>query len=157
MTVTPVGRTPDVRNARRLVQIAGFIFYLLAAQALLTAGVGIQVFLSGGSAADLLLPATSAVLAICYAAVGFSVRRYRLWARNFAFAFAAVSLFAFPVGTVLGLLVVLFIDRGNRARLFPASPHAVARRAAKPVAPAVVELEAPVLRFEPDLVAEQAG
>lgn len=156
MTVTPVGRPPDARNARRLVQAAGFIFYLLAAQALVTAGVGIHVFLSGGSAADLLLPATSALLAGCYAAVGFCVRRYRLWARNFAFAFAAISLFAFPVGTVLGLLVVLFIDHANRARLFPVSPRPAARPVS-PMAPAPVEEDAPVLRFEPDLATERAG
>lgn len=155
MTVTPVGRPPDVRNARRLVQAAGLIFYLLAVQAVVTAAVGVHVFLSSGrSASDLLLPATSALLACCYVAVGYSVRRYRLWARNFAFAFAAVSLFAFPVGTVLGILVVLFIDRANRARLFPASPRRAARRAPGIVA---VEDETPVLRFEPDLAAEQAG
>ncbi len=155
MTVAPADRTPDVKNARRLVQAAGFIFYLLAVQALVTAGVGVHVFLSGGSAADLLLPATSVLLAVCYAVVGFSVRRYRLWARNFAFAFAVVSLFAFPVGTVLGLLVVVFIGGANRARLYPASPRGAARRA-WPAAAAPAE-PAPVLRFEPDLVTEPAG
>ena len=37
-----------------MVQIAGFAFYLLSVQALATAGVGIHVFLTGGSASDLL-------------------------------------------------------------------------------------------------------
>lgn len=146
-------RASRVRNATRLVQAAGLIFYLLAVQALLTAGVGLYVYLSGGSSSDLLLPATSAVLAACYAVVGYFLRRYRVWARNFAFAFAAVSLFAFPGGTILGVLVVLCIDRANRGRVFPT------RRRTVPAAASAAEIqeEAVVLRFEPELVAERVG
>jgi len=148
-----VGRASRVRNAARLVQAAGLIFYLLAVQALVTAGVGLHVYFSGGSSPDLLLPATSAVLAGCYAVVGYFLRRYRLWARNFAFAFAAVSLFAFPVGTVLGVLVVLCIDRANRGQVFPT------RRRAAPASFAAAEIqeEAVLLRFEPELAAENVG
>lgn len=141
-----------VRNAIRLVQAAGLIFYLLAMQALLTAGVGLNVYFSGRSSADLWLPATSALLAACYAVVGYFLRRYRVWARNFAFAFALVSLFAFPVGTVLGVLVVLCIGSANRGAVF------LPRRRTPPIAaPAVaIEEEALVLRFEPEL-AERVG
>ncbi len=153
MTLTQAGRASEARNGRRLVQVAGFIFYLLAVQGLVAAGVGAHVFLSGGSGHDLLLPATGGVLAICYAIVGFHLRRYRLWARNFAFAFAAVSLFFFPVGTVLGALIFLCIDRANRARVFQP-------RKSAPAVPAVIpaaDENAPLLRFEPDLPAERAG
>lgn len=148
MAMTQAGRAREVRNARRLVQVAGLIFYLLAAQGLVAAGVGAHVYFSGGRVHDLLLPATGGVLAVCYAIVGFHLRRYRLWARNFAFAFAAVSLFFFPVGTVLGALIVLCIDRANRARVFPPRRRAVPARI--PAAP-FAEETAPVLRFEPDL------
>ena len=119
MTLTRAGRASEVRNARRLVQAAGLIFYLLAVQGLFAAGVGVYVFFQGGTPADLLLPATGGVLAICYAVVGFHLRRYRLWARNFAFAFAAIGLFFFPIGTVLGAGMFFCIDRANRAGLFP--------------------------------------
>jgi hypothetical protein len=142
-------RGSRVRNATRLVQAAGLIFYLLAVQALLTAGVGLYVYFSGRSSSDLLLPAISAVLAACYAVVGYFLRRYRVWARNFAFAFSAVSLFAFPVGTILGVLVVLCIDRANRVRVFPS------RRRLAPAAS--IQEEAVVLRFEPELAAEHVG
>lgn len=139
----------EVRRGRLLLQIAGFIFYLMAVQALMTAGVGLNVYFAGGSSADLLLPAASVLLAGCYVVVGFFLRRCRVWARNFAFAFAAVSLFAFPVGTVLGALVLLFIDGANRARVFPGR--------IQPAPPVAIEEEAPVLRFEPDLATEHAG
>jgi hypothetical protein len=119
MTLHRVGRPGSARSARRLVQVAGFIFYLLAVQALVTAGVGVQVFLSSRSAPDLLLPAASILLAGSYALVGFHLRRYRLWARNFAFAFAAFSLFAFPIGTGLGLVIVACVASANLARVFP--------------------------------------
>ena len=154
MTLTQADRAREFRNARRLVQAAGLIFYLLAVQGLAAAGVGAHVYFSGGSVQDLLLPATGGILAVCYAIVGFYLRRYRLWARNFAFAFAAVSLFFFPVGTVLGALIVLCIDRANRARVFPSR-----RVAPRPAAPelAFEEESAPVLRFEPELSAERAG
>jgi len=132
MTVTRVARPARIRSARRFIQAAGLIFYLLAAQGLLASGVGLYVYLSDGSTSDLLLPTTGALLAFCYAAVGFYLRRYRVWARNFAFAFAAVSLFAFPVGTVLGVLIVLCIDRANRAGIFPARRRAVAALAPAP-------------------------
>ena len=153
MTERGLSRGSEARNARRLVQVAGLIFYLLSAQALLTAGVGLDVYFSGGSSSDLLLPATSALLAACYAVIGFFLRRYRVWARNFAFAFAAVSLFAFPVGTVLGVLVVLCINRANRGRVF------LVKRRAAPLAmgAAGIEENTPVLRFEPELAAERVG
>ncbi len=156
MTVTKAGRPAEVRDARRFVQAGGLIFYLLAAQGLMAFGVGLHVFLAGGSGQDLVLPATGAILAVCYAVVGFFLRRYRLWARNFAFAFAAVSLFAFPVGTVLGSLIVLCMDRANRAGLFPQRRRIPAR----PQASVVSEPELPLLRFDPASIpaaAEQAG
>ena len=154
MTVKQAGRNSEIRSARRLVRIAGFIFYVLAVQGLCTAGVGVYVFLKGGSAHDMILPATGGVLALCYAAAGYFLRRYRLWARNFAFAFAAVGVFFFPIGTVLGSVIVVCIARANRAGLFPS------RRAPVPaLALGEVEVEeaAPFLRLEPDLSAETAG
>ena len=78
------------------------------------------------------------LLAGCYAVVGFFLRRRRVWARNFAFAFAAVSLFAFPVGTALGAFVVLCIDRANRAGVCPGRV-----RIARATLPAAAEDEAP--------------
>lgn len=144
MTLTRVGRPGSARSARRLVQAAGFIFYLLAVQAVATAGVGVQVFLSSRSAPDLLLPGASFLLACSYAFVGYHLRRYRLWARNFAFAFAGIGLFAFPIGTGLGLVIVACVASANRARVFPS----LRRRAAGD--------ESPLLTFEPELAAERA-
>jgi hypothetical protein len=147
MTVTRAGRASELRSARRHVQAAGLIFYLLAAQGLLAAGVGLHVFLSGGSGQDLVLPLSGGLLAVCYVLVGYHLRRCRVWARNFAFAFAAVSLFAVPVGTVLGALVVVCIERANRAGLFPARRRPVP----KPAANLATDEDAPLLRFEPEL------
>jgi hypothetical protein len=145
MTRTGSGETTRIREGKRFAQAAGLIFYILAAQGLLTAGVGVYVYLSGGGVQDLLLPGMGALLAACYANVGFHLRRYRLWARNFAFAFAAISLFALPVGTLLGSLIVLCVDRANRAGVFPL------RRPAPAVPPAAIEENAPLLRLEPGL------
>ena len=142
MTVTQVRRPGASAFARGLTRAVGFAFYLLAVQALLTAAVGISVFLSGRIASDLILPAASIVLAGAYVAVGYHLRRYHLWARNFAFAFASISLIAFPVGTGLGLVIVACLVNANRAGIFPSLRRAVP--------------EEPLLRFEPELVAEQA-
>ena len=149
MTLTRAGRASDVRSARRLVQAAGLILYILAIQGLFTAGVGVYVFFQGGgSARDLVLPMTGAALAVSYAVVGYFLRRYFVWARNFTFVFSAIALFFFPIGTVLGSVMVLGIDRANRAGLFPAHP-------ALPD-PEEADESAPLLRFEPDL-SESAG
>jgi len=148
MTLTRAGRASEVRNARRLVQGAGLTFYLLAVQGLFTAGVGIYVFLQGGNAQDLLLPASGGILAVCYAVVGFHLRRYRLWARNFGFVFGAIGLFFFPIGTVLGAGMFFCIDRANRAGLFPS-------RRAPQAAPEGEEATA-LLRLEAELWAESA-
>jgi hypothetical protein len=141
MTVTQLAPRADARFALALVQIGGFIFYLLALQALLTAAVGVSVFWSTRSAWDLLLPAASVLLAAAYVAVGYSLRRHGLWARNFAFAFATVSLFAFPFGTAVGLAIAGCVASGNRAGLFPSL------RRASPEA-------GPLLRFEPEFAPE---
>jgi hypothetical protein len=146
-------RSRDVGRARRLTQAAGLVFYLLAAQALVTSGVGVHVFLADGYASDLMLPALSLVFAASYAVVGYHLRRFRAWARNFAFVFSAVSLFAFPLGTAIGALVTLLIEPAHRARLFvPAWP-----RRAVPGRPAAVPENMPVLRFDPELVAQLPG
>ena len=142
MTVTRVKR--DLTHvARRLMHAVGFVFYLLAIQALLTAAVGISVFWAARSASDLVLPAISVVLAGTYAAVGYHLRRCRLWARNFAFAFAAISMLAFPIGTGIGLFVLASVAFANRVGVFPKL-----RRPAPD--------ESPLLRFEPELVPERA-
>ena len=153
MKLTIAGEA-TLRKGRRFVQAAGLIFYGLAAQGLLTAAVGWYLFVDAESPGDLLLPATGAILAVCYACVGYQLRRHRLWARNFAFAFAGISLFAFPVGTVLGGVIALCLDRGNRAGVFPR------QRRPMPAVPAVaVEESAPPRHLEPSLAlpGEQAG
>ena len=127
MTLLQVGRPRSSRLARRMVQAAGLVFYLLGVQALMTAGVGASVFLSSRSGPDLVLPVASFVLACAYVLVGYHLRRHRLWARNFAFAFAGITLFAFPLGTGLGLLIVGCLASANRARLFPSLRRARAR------------------------------
>ena len=132
------------RGGRALVQVAGFVFYLLAVQAVMTGAVGVSVFAASHKAHDLALPVVSFLLAASYALVGYHLRRQRLWARNFAFAFAAFSLFAFPVGTGVGLFIVACVAAGNRAGVFPRL-----RRVARD--------EYPLIRFEPELVPEQAG
>ena len=142
MTVTRVRREPT-QVAGRLMQTVGFVFYLLAVQALMTAAVGVSVFWSARTASDLVLPAISLVLAGTYAVVGYHLRRHRLWARNFAFAFAVISLLAFPLGTGIGLFVMAAVAFASRAGIFPRM------RRAEPE-------ESPVLRFEPELVPERA-
>ena len=134
----------SVRWGRRLAQISGFVFYLLAAQALLTAAVGTGVFFSSRSAPDLALPAVSLLLAGAYALVGYHLRRHRLWARNFAFAFSAFSLVAFPVGTGVGLFIAACVALANRAGAFPGIRREVRE-------------EYPLISFEPELVPERAG
>ena len=148
MTLTRAGRASDVRSARRLVQLAGLIFYVLTIQALVTAGVGVYVYLQGGDARDLVLPAAGVGLAMTYAIIGYFLRRYFIWARNFAFVFSAIGVFFFPVGTVIGGVIMLSIDRANRAGLFPGRP---------PLPESEDEEFAPVLRLERDLSTESAG
>jgi hypothetical protein len=149
MKLTIAGEA-TLRKGRRFVQAAGLIFYGLAAQGLLTAAVGWYLFFDDGG--DLLLPATGAILAVCYAFVGYQLRRHRLWARNFGFAFAGISLFAFPVGTVLGGVIALCLDRGNRAGVFPRQ-----RRPVPAVPVEAPEESAPHLEPSLALPGEQAG
>jgi hypothetical protein len=127
-----------------LVHVAGFVFYLLAVQAVLTGVVGVGVFSASHKASDLALPAVSFLLAASYALVGYHLRRQRLWARNFAFAFAAFSLIAFPIGTGIGLFIVVCVAGGNRAGVFPRL-----RRGKRD--------EYPMIRFDPELVPERTG
>jgi len=143
----------DRRIARRLLSVAGLVFYSLAAFALVYSGAGLGLFFATtGTKADLLLPACCLLLAGCHFVVGYHLRRRRVWARNFAFAFALVSLVVIPVGTVLGILVIFCIDAANRAGLFP-----LRRRSPSAEEAPREEEPALVLTFEPDLAAEQAG
>ena len=50
---------------------------------------------------------TGAALAVSYLIVGYFLRRYWVWARNFAFVLSAIGVFFFPIGTPLGSVIVL--------------------------------------------------
>ncbi|HEX8170429.1 MAG TPA: hypothetical protein VF824_07815 [Thermoanaerobaculia bacterium] len=96
---------------------AARMFYVVAAFSAL--GFVLMVVLlatrRGGSILGLAQTAISVVLAIVTAR---GIEAQRRWARTLGIVLAVLLLLDFPIGTVIGIATLVFINRANKAGLF---------------------------------------
>lgn len=128
----PLSPDEEVRkahlNAEASVQGIGSLMFLgsllVLVSFILSVSSAFQSSSSGGTgigAAELLLILFISAVAIFQLVVGWCLRRLRPWTKIPAMVLAALSLFAFPVGTVIGLYLLLILA-GKKGR-FVLSPE----------------------------------
>jgi hypothetical protein len=108
------------------VKISAYIFFALAALNLLVTCILMAVIGLGaannGTAEDL----AGAAIGLCfvvvfialYAAVGYGLLKMQGWARIAAIVLAILSLCSFPIGTILGGVVLYFMFQQETTQAF---------------------------------------
>ena len=104
------------------LQRASRIFYVLTVLACIGIVFRIIQFLAEPG-----LPGVvSVVMAVVSAALAFvtarGIERQRPWAKLLGYTQGALSLFNFPIGTVIGAAVLIYLNRASKAGLFARGP-----------------------------------
>ncbi len=110
------------------VKISAYIFFGMAALTLLgvcafLALIGIQMADPGamegdGTIAFAIMSCFAMLFAILYAATGYGLLKLQGWARITAIILAILSLCSFPIGTILGGVVLYFMFQPENAQAF---------------------------------------
>lgn len=96
---------------------AARIFYVLAVLGAIVFSIRVLMLIAGSpqSIADFFVAPISATLSY-FTARGIEERR--TWAKWIGYVQGALSLLNFPIGTIIGLFVLVYIYRADRAGLF---------------------------------------
>lgn len=130
-----------------LVRLLGLLFLVVGT-------VGFALMLAGAGSATNVIPidaltsrpiqpilgvvgALIAIIFPVYLVVGVGLLRYAMWARPLAFAVAMMSVFSFPVGTIIALVTFGVLHRTETKRLFEPQGRPGRRESSPPVTSAV--------------------
>lgn len=100
---------------------ASRIFYVLAVLGAIGALVQLGLALADHRPLPILGMAADAVLAVVCVVVGNGIDQQRPWARWLGFAVAAIELLNVPIGTVIGIVLIVYLYRASKAGLFNAA------------------------------------
>jgi len=112
--------TRDPGNAG--LERATRIFYVLAVLGVFGFGIRVLALLRGGPDGMTLI---GAIIALVSTVLAFFTARgmeaQRPWSRNLAYVQGALSLLNVPIGTIIGIAVLIYVSRADRAGLFQPS------------------------------------
>jgi len=104
---------------------AAMIFRVLGTFAGIALVLGAILRLSGDSRFSVFVLIWYALFAVLSFVTATGIDRQELWGKRLGYALGFLSLINIPVGTVIGVVVILYIQRASKAGLFqPASPAA---------------------------------
>lgn len=99
-------------KAGRLIRMFGWVNLIF------TIGIGAAVIISSLAesqsilAWDWIVFAPAILVSIVYLLVGAGVKNYKTWAKFVGAGLALVSLFYVPIGTLIGIFVLVYLARG---------------------------------------------
>lgn len=97
---------------------ASRIFYVLAVLCAIVALLSFVIAVASGEPPPLRSIVINFVLAGIAVVIGTGVDRQRRWAKWLGFVFAALELLNFPIGTVIGIALIVYLYRASKAGLF---------------------------------------
>jgi hypothetical protein len=96
---------------------AARVFYIVAVLNLLAIPLAFVAYRGQGA-----LPAVAAVVGIVFAGLAFvtarGIENQRRWAKWLGIALAVLSLPRIPIGTIIGIATLVYINRASKAGLF---------------------------------------
>jgi hypothetical protein len=96
---------------------AARVFYVLTVLELLSCGVRVVVWLTSGALGRLGLAIAAVTMALSYVTAQ-GIEQQRPWAKWLGIALGVLLLINVPIGTVIGIAVLVYINRANKAGLF---------------------------------------
>ncbi len=106
---------------------ASRIFYVIAGLSVVATGLLIVVAVMSGRL-RLIQPAIYAVFGVVAYLTGKGIENQRPWAKWAGIVLGVLELFNFPVGTVIGIAILIYLNRAIKANLFVTSPTTTAER-----------------------------
>jgi len=96
---------------------AARIFFVLAVLCVIAALLEFAIAVASREPPPLRSVATNVVLALAAVTIGNGIERQRPWAKWLGFAVAALELLNFPIGTVIGIALIVYLYRASKAGL----------------------------------------
>jgi hypothetical protein len=96
---------------------AARIFFVLAVLCVIVALLEFAIAVASRESPPLRSVIINFVLAAAAVAIGNSIEKQRPWAKWLGFAFAALELLNFPIGTVIGIALIVYLYRASKAGL----------------------------------------
>jgi hypothetical protein len=109
------------------LQRAARIFYVLSVLGLIATVLFVVLALSSGS-----LGVRSVIRVLLYAVlsgvawvIGKGIDAQKVWAKWLGIALGILELFNFPIGTIIGIAILVYLQRAMKAGLFSPAPPTV--------------------------------
>ena len=100
---------------------AARIFYVLAVLSVLAALAQFALAVAGRLPPPLLHIVINFAIAFAAVAIGSGIDKQRRWAKTLGFIVAIVELVNFPIGTVIGIALIVYLYRASKEGLFNAA------------------------------------
>jgi hypothetical protein len=113
-SVTPDPGADSLRKAAR-------IFYVIAALSAIITAILLVLAVTGGGLRLLQLAIYLVFGAVAYA-TGKGIENQRPWAKWVGIVLGFLELLNFPIGTVIGIAILVYLNRAIRAKLFVTAP-----------------------------------
>ena len=94
------------------------IFYVLAVLSVIAALAQFAMAVAGGYPPPLLHIVINFAVAFGAVAIGSGIDKQRRWAKVLGFIVAIIELVNFPIGTVIGIALIVYLYRATKAGLF---------------------------------------
>ncbi len=113
-SVTPDPGADGLKRAAR-------IFYVISALSVVASVLFLALGATGGGLQPIQLAIYLAFGAIAYV-TGKGIEDQRPWSKWVGIALCVLELLNFPIGTVIGIAILVYLNRAIKAKLFVASP-----------------------------------
>lgn len=100
---------------------AARVFYVLAVLELLSCILRVVLWLTGEPLTRVGLAIAAITMALCVIAAQ-GIEQQRPWAKWLGITLGVLLLLNIPIGTVIGIAVLVYLNRANKAGLFNAPP-----------------------------------
>ena len=107
---------------------ASIIFYVLAALTGLGTVIGLALTLSGDRSFAPLQLGLYTIFIVLAVLTGRGIENQQPWSRWSAYILGILELLNFPIGTVIGIAILVYITRASRAGLFASGAKAADAR-----------------------------
>ena len=99
-------------KAGRLIRMFGWVNLAFTLALIAAVGVSTMAESDFNPGWDWIVFAPALVLSLVYLLVGAGIKSYKTWAKIAGAALAVLSLLIFPVGTLIGIFVLVYLVRG---------------------------------------------
>jgi hypothetical protein len=112
----------DEKSPERALSKAATIFRVLGTVSCVVLVLGTVLRITGDQRYGLFVLAWYAIFAVLAFTAANGVERGRQWGKRLGYSLGFLSLINVPIGTIIGVAVIIYIQRASKAGLFTNAP-----------------------------------